>query len=192
MQILIIFLINLLAFSPFVKAQTVQNQTTGDLPNPYQLIKDNLKRNNYITALFELKAMENKYLASPMWKEPYLDVMIYLEGYVVNYGAAYDYEKIFYETNSSYRQVREMYAKGITASSITDYKMHDAHDAIEAVDGKRQVVMINEEQRTPFHRAVTLQLPAKLYAKGFRYFAAETVVSPFALFGNFRIWRTPR
>jgi hypothetical protein len=52
--------------------------------------------------------------------------------------------------------------------------------------------MINEEQRTPFHRAETLQLPAKLYAKGFRYFAAETVVSPFALFGKFRIWRTPR
>lgn len=125
MQILIVFLINLLAFSPFVKSQTVQNQPTGDLPNPYLLIKDNLKRNNRITPLFELKAMENKYLASPMWKEPYLDVMIYLEGYVGNYGAAYDYEKFFYETK-------------------------------------------------------------------FRYFAAETVVSPFALFGNFRIWRTPR
>ena len=70
--------------------------------------------------------------------------------------------------------------------------MLDALESIETIAGKRRAVMINEEQRTPFHRAVTLQLPAKLYAKGFRYFAAETVVSPFALFGNFRIWRTPQ
>ena len=35
--------------------------------------------------------------------------------------------------------------------------------------------MVNEEHRTPLHRAFTLRLLPMLYAKGFRYFAAETL-----------------
>ncbi len=147
----------------------------SDLPNPYEIIQKYTKQNNYITPLFELKAQEDKYLASRIWKTVYLDVMIYLEGYIGNYGAAYNYENILYEGNQGYRRMREEYAKDISASPVADYKMLDALGAIEAVADTRQVIMINEEHRTPFHRATTLQLLSRLYAKGFRYFAAETV-----------------
>ena len=53
--------------------------------------------------------------------------------------------------------------------------MLDALTAIESAADSQQVIMINEEHRTPHHRAVTLQLLARFYAKGFRYFAAETL-----------------
>jgi len=48
-------------------------------------------------------------------------------------------------------------------------------DAIASIADKRQVIMINEEHRTPVHRTLTLELLPVLYAKGFRYFAAETL-----------------
>jgi hypothetical protein len=55
--------------------------------------------------------------------------------------------------------------------------MLDAFDAIESIADRQQVIMINEEHRTSFHRASTLQLLRRLYAKGFRYIAAETLYS---------------
>lgn len=68
-----------------------------------------------------------------------------------------------------------MYANDLTASPVADYLTLDALDAIESVAERQQVIMINEEHRTSFHRASTLQLLRRLYAKGFRYFAAETL-----------------
>jgi hypothetical protein len=53
--------------------------------------------------------------------------------------------------------------------------MLDALAAIASIAGKHQVIMINEEHRTPLHRAFTLEMLEKLYAEGFRYFAAETI-----------------
>ncbi len=64
MQIFILLLKNLLVFSPFVKAQTAQNQTTGGLPNPSEIYRKYVGQNNYITPIFELKNREDKYLAS--------------------------------------------------------------------------------------------------------------------------------
>jgi hypothetical protein len=147
----------------------------GDLPNPIQVGGKYLKQNNYITPIFELKAREEEYLASPRWKTTYLEMMIHLQSYVGDYDEAYRYENVLLQSTPSYQRVREMYAKDITVSPVADYKMLDALEAIEAVAEKRQVIMINEEHRTPFHRALTLQLLARLYSKGFRYFAAETV-----------------
>jgi hypothetical protein len=68
-----------------------------------------------------------------------------------------------------------MYAKDLTISPVADYRTLDALEAIESVAHRQQVIMINEEHRTSFHRASTLQLLRRLYAKGFRYFAAETL-----------------
>jgi hypothetical protein len=101
--------------------------------------------------------------------------MILLQGYVSNYEETYRYENILLESTPSYKRVREMYAKDITASPLADYRMLDALAAIESVAERQQVIMTNEEHLTPFHRALTLQLLHRLYAKGFRYFAAETL-----------------
>jgi hypothetical protein len=58
---------------------TAQNQTAEDLPNPFEVLTKYTKQNNYITPIFELKAKEEKYLASPQWKTVYLEMMILLQ-----------------------------------------------------------------------------------------------------------------
>jgi hypothetical protein len=101
-----------------------------------------------------------------------------LESFVGNYDEAYRYEDTLYADFPSTKYIIEQYKKDVAdvkKSSVADYKMLDAIAAIDSIADKNQVIMINEEHRTPFHRALTLQLLAKLYSKGFRYFAAETV-----------------
>jgi hypothetical protein len=151
-----------------------------DLPNPFQFSAQYVKQNNYITPIFELKAREAKYLASPGLRGAYLEMMILLEGYVGNYDEAYRLENVLYEGFPSTKQIKDQYKGEITdlkTSPVADYKMLDALDALDAATTNRQVVMINEEHRTPFHRALTQQMLARLYRKGFRYFAAETLTS---------------
>jgi hypothetical protein len=52
------------------------------LPNPFQIGRKYLKQNNYITPIFELKSQEAKYLASPLWKTSYLEMMILMQSFV--------------------------------------------------------------------------------------------------------------
>lgn len=157
---------------------SAQQQSSSDLPSPYQLTKDDISRNNYITPIFNLKALEEKYLAAPQWRMSYLERIIQLESYVGNYDKAYDYEDLLYKEFPATASIIKQYKNDIAElkdSPVANYKMLDAIDAIDSIAGKHQVIMINEEHRTPLHRAVTLELLEKLYKKGFRYFAAETV-----------------
>jgi hypothetical protein len=179
MRRLTLFLFIISLFFSNLFAQNTPSKTE-DLQNPFQIAAGFLKKNNYITPIFELKAQEAKYLASPMLKSAYLEMMTLLEGYVGNYDEAYRYENLLYDTFPNSNKVKEQYKDEITDlknSPVADYKMMDALDAIDAAVTNRQVVMVNEEHRTPFHRALTLQLLTRLYAKGFRYFAAETLTS---------------
>jgi len=179
MRRLTLFLLLFSLFSLSLPAQTTQPKTE-DLPNPFQFSAPFLKQNNYITPLLELKAQEAKYLASPVGKSAYLEMMTLLEGYVGNYDEAYRYENLLYENFPSTKQIKEQYKGEVTdlnESPVANYKMRDALEALDEATNNRQVVMINEEHRTPFHRALTLQLLSRLYAKGFRYFAAETLAS---------------
>ena len=150
-------------------------QQTPDLPNPDEVANKYVKQNNYITPIFELKELEEKYLASPALKQTYLVAMILLQNEVGNYDEAYRLLDIISKGSSQPEPYRKMLATEITVSPVANAKMLDALDAIEAVADSRQVIMINEEHLTPIHRAVTLQLLSRLYKKGFRYFAAETV-----------------
>jgi hypothetical protein len=64
------------------------------------------------------------------------------------------------------------------AGQLTMADRFEPRDAIAAIldlADKHQVIMINEAHHVPLHRAFTLQLLEGLYAKGFRYFAAETL-----------------
>jgi hypothetical protein len=173
----VLLLISLFVVPPVAVAQTGQ-PLAESLPNPYKIFGKYVKQNNYITPLFELKAMEDKYLASPIWKEPYLESMILLEGWVGNYDRAYAYENTLYETSRVYKQIKNSLKNEIPdagKSPLADYKTLNPLDAIENAAVNRQVIMINEEHHTPFHRAVTLQLLKRLYDKGFRYFALEAL-----------------
>ncbi|HEY8559636.1 MAG TPA: hypothetical protein VIL74_04470 [Pyrinomonadaceae bacterium] len=174
---MLLFLLAL--FSANSSAQTAPAKS-AEPPNPFSLAGAYLKQNNYITPLLELRAQEAKYLASPVWKGAYLEMMTLLEGYVGNYDAAYRYENLLYETFPSSKQIKEQYGNELAdlkSSPVADYKMADALEALDAAAADRRVVMINEEHRTPFHRALTFQMLSRLYEKGFRYFAAETLTS---------------
>jgi hypothetical protein len=171
---LIIFPLLWLAFGQIIRAQP----PTDELPNPHLSTKENIARNNYITPIYDLKNLEEKYLAAPRWKISYLERIIQLESFVGNYEQAYAYEELFYQNLPATKSIIEQYKNDINSlkeSPVANFKMLDAVDAIESVAENHQVIMINEEHRTPFHRAVTLEMLEKLYKKGFRYFAAETV-----------------
>ncbi len=154
-------------------AQTAQQPE--DLPNPSDVYRKYVGQNNYITPIFELKAREENYLASPALKPAYLEAMILLQNAVGNYDEAYRLLDVISKGSVQPEPYRKMLAKEITESPVAGDKMLDALDALEAVADSQQVIMINEEHLTPIHRAMTLQLLSRLYKKGFRYFAAETI-----------------
>ncbi len=148
------------------------------MPNPFQIVDKYVKQNNYITPIFELEAQKEKYLAAPQFREVYLEMLILLHSYVGNYKESYRYENMLYDFFPQGKQLREKYKNDVTDlknSPIAGFEKLDARAAITAAADKNQVIVINEEHRTPFHRAFTAQLLAPLYEKGFRYFAVETI-----------------
>lgn len=58
---------------------------------------------------------------------------------------------------------------------LKGYTAVDARQAILAAAADHQVIFINEAHHVPMDRAFTLSLLRGLYAKGFHYFAAETL-----------------
>lgn len=147
----------------------------NSLPKPYSVLRKGLDNNNYLAPLLELKEREAEYLASAQLRENYLEFMTLLNSYVSDFNEAYSYENQLLASFKGLDKIREMYAKDITTATIDSYRAESAIEAIAAAADKHQVIMINEEHRTPVHRALTLQLLPVLYARGFRYFAAETL-----------------
>ncbi len=176
---IIIFLLLISLYSPGARAQTkappLSASPAEELPPPYQILRKGIAENNYLTPLLELRQRETEYLASRRRKGQYLDYMALLNSYVGNYAASYQYEEKFLESLEPMNRTRASFAKEITSSPIDSYRPHTALKTIASVADKQQVIMINEEHRTPLHRAFTLQLLPALYTKGFRYFAAETL-----------------
>lgn len=146
-------------------------------PGPYGILKQYVKeQNNYITPILELQEMEEEYLASPL-KGIYLEYMTYLLGSVGNFDEMYRYEERFLSSLPIIENQRKRNSENITVSPLKDHKEIDAVQAIEKVAEKEQVIMINEEHRTPHHRAFTTQILQPLYKKGFRYLAIEALYS---------------
>jgi hypothetical protein len=147
----------------------------GELARPYDVLRRGLDANNYLAPLLELRNHEAEYLASDVARESYLEYITLLYSYVGDYREAYAYEDKLLASFKGLDKIREMYAKDLTSSPVDNYRPRSAIEAIASIADKHQVIMINEEHRTPVHRALTLQLLSVLYAKGFRYFAAETI-----------------
>jgi hypothetical protein len=83
------------------------------------------------------------------------------------------YQKSLECFNSQYYSRRKQPAQLVDADR---FESCDAVAAILELADKYRVVMINEAHHVPLHRAFTLQLLEGLYRKGFRYFAAETLM----------------
>jgi len=60
---------------------------------------------------------------------------------------------------------------------LNGYTAVDAQQAVLAAASDHQAIFINEAHHVPMDRAFTLSLLRGLYARGFRYFAAETLTA---------------
>ena len=150
------------------KAAPAQSQP----PFPVPILRQSVLSNNYLKPLLELRSHEQEYLGS-RFAEPYIESVVLANAYLGEYPAAYEYEEKWYARFMA--SPRKRNAEDLKSSPIDGYSARDALSAIASVASARQIVVINEEHRTPVHRAFTLQLLSRLYAEGFRYFAAETL-----------------
>jgi hypothetical protein len=158
----------------YAKNQNVSSNT-AELPTPRSVYRKHIDVNNYLAPILELKAREAEYLAAPEMREDYLETMTQLHAFVGDYPAAYAFEEIFLGDLEPRIKFRAQNAKDITKSPLENFKAISAFEAIKTAADRHQVLIINEEHRVPAHRALTYRLLAALYAKGFRYFAAETL-----------------
>lgn len=138
-------------------------------------MRKGIAENNYLAPLLELKEREAEYIASKRRKNPYLDDMARLSSYVGDDAALYEYEEKFLASIESTSRLRTLYAKELSESPIDGYQPESALKTIASIAGSQQVIMINEEHRTPLHRSFTKRLLPILYKKGFRYLALESL-----------------
>lgn len=157
-----------------------QNQSVKTASEPLSsslILKKGISENNYLAPLLELKEREAEYLASKRRKNQYLDNLALINSYLGDYAALYEYEEKFLESIEPTSRLRAQNAKELSASPIDSYQLESALKAIVSIADREQVIMINEEHRTPLHRAFTRRLLPVLYKKGFRYLALETLNS---------------
>jgi hypothetical protein len=146
------------------------NLVAQESPNPITIFNQNLAENNYLTPLIELQKEE--FTKSEKWRNTVPDLLGYLYSYNGEYKTAYAQLD-----RGRDNLLNVPYYKELTSSPIDEYEPQTAIEAIATLADKNQVVMINEEHDTPLHRAFTRRLLPVLYAKGFRYLAAETLGS---------------
>lgn len=161
----LLFIIIFFACPAFLHSQSKQST---DLTEPYLVYNRKITQGDYLGAYLELKRHEAEYKASPQFVRNFLQLMSVVSSQVGEYKAAHAYLDEFFS-----RQIKSQ--KDLESSPIDSYAPRRAIDAVASAAEMQQVIMINEEHDTPMHRAFTTRLLPILYAKGFRYLAAETV-----------------
>lgn len=145
-----------------------QNQLPpSDVPNPSIIYRNNIHENNYLKAFIELQ--KDEFAKSEMWSGMMPDLLAYLYSFMGDYQKAYaqlDRAREKYLSSPFYQDVKK--------SPIDEYEPKNAIDDVSTLADSHPIIMINEEHDTPMHRAFTTRLLPVLYAKGFRYLAAET------------------
>lgn len=144
-------------------------------PNPFQILTKGTGENNYLAPLFELQRREKEYLAFPPMREVYYEILTQAYINVGDYSGAAAAEERLYENLAFRIKARLQNVQEIKQSPLEGFRTRSALKAISDAADKRQVIIINEEHRAPVHRALTHRLLSVLYAKGFRYFGAETL-----------------
>lgn len=95
--------------------------------------------------------------------------LLRLEAELGNYAAAHRYADLAYGSEGV------VAADARKADDLLDLQQVDALAYIVGAADRERVIMINEAHHVPQHRAFSLALLYALRAKGFRYFAAETL-----------------
>ncbi len=139
------------------------------LPDPFPLEpKDD---GSYLAPLLYLRPLRASYSASPLWRDDYFEELATKESFIENYAEAI----ADFDTARPPQTAADFKAVARAEVQLKAYSAVDARQAILELAAPRQAVFINEAHHVPMDRAFTLSLLRGLYAKGFRYFAAETL-----------------
>lgn len=144
-------------------------------PNPFQILSKGRDENNHLASLLELQRREAEYMSFAPMREVYFELLTQAYLFVGDYSGAAEAEEKLYENVSFRVQARKKNAEDLKQSPLEGFAPRSALKVISEAGDKHQVIIINEEHRAPVHRALTYRLLSTLYAKGFRYFAAETL-----------------
>lgn len=139
------------------------------LPNPDSLGGHN--PGNYLAPLEVLRPLRERYAASPQWRDLYFEELAARESFVGN-----DAEAIA-DFDLARPPDEDLTNKDAQAAvkALDGYHPIDARQAILKLADTHRVIFINEAHHVPACRAFALSLLPGLYARGFRYFAAETL-----------------
>ncbi len=142
------------------------------LPDPFQL--EPKADGNYLAPLLYLRPLRASYSASPLWRHDYFEELATKESFIENYAEAIADDDLAGPPPAPLTPA-DLETVARAEVQLKAYTAVDARQAILELAAPRQAVFINEAHHVPMDRAFTLSLLRGLYAKGFRYFAAETL-----------------
>ena len=155
-------LISLQHFITKVKPDTFDSSYT-DL---HYVIGENL---NYLYPVYQLLG-DNKKFIHEFSAPVYYDLLSQSVSFVGDYSAALEYQKLSdttHLTDVDYRQI------GKSIQQLKKIKNADAKKFISFIASNYKVIMLNEANNKPLHRAFAYSLLDVLYNRGFRYLAME-------------------
>ena len=124
---------------------------------------------NYLYPLYQLLGADKKFIhnfSSPV----YYDLLSQSVSSVGDYAGSLEYQKYsdtVHLTDVDYRQI------GKSIQQLKDIKNVDAKRFIAFIASNYKVIMLNEADNKPLHRAFAYSLLDILYNRGFRYLAME-------------------
>lgn len=153
---------------------SLQHYVTKVKPNSFDtsfsdlhfIIRDNI---NYLYPLYQMLGDPKKFMhdfTTPV----YYELLSQSVSFVGDYAAALEYQKktdTTHVTDVEYRQI----AKNI--QQLKRIKNADAKKFITFIAPQYKVIMLNEANNKPLHRAFAYSLLDVLYNRGFRYLAME-------------------
>ena len=141
---------------------TIENPKTYDsgFTDLHYIIGDNL---NYLYPLYQLLGDDKKFMQS--FSTPlYYDLLSQSVSFVGDYSAALEYQKMSdttHLTDVDYRQI------GKSIQQLKKIKNADAKRFITFIASNYKVIMLNEANNKPLHRAFAYSLLDVLYNRGF-------------------------
>jgi hypothetical protein len=132
----------------------------------HYVIGENL---NYLYPLYQLLG-DNKKFIRDFTGPVYYDLLSQSVSFVGDYAAALEYQKksdTSKMTDVEYRQIGE------NIQQLKNIKNADAKRFITFIAPRYKVIMLNEANNKPLHRAFAYSLLDVLYNRGFRYLAME-------------------
>jgi hypothetical protein len=141
---------------PVLAQQEPARGETAELADPFKIAP--AFWGNYLARLRELQKQEARYLASPEWKNNFLQDIGTELSYIGNYAEAIAY------FDKMERPRQDAFKPG-APSPLEGYQARNARETIAALAGRNRVIFINEAHHVPRHRAFTITLLKALYER---------------------------